>query len=108
MSSLPETDAHPRLLGRADVVAEDLDGVDEAELLALELFHEEGLLLVVEVAVERVALPHGHPRVGQAVRVQVFRQLRLGGIPQEDEVALKKEQIVEKESDTIIENPRNP
>ena len=30
------------------------------------------LLLVVEVAVERVALHHGHPRVGQAVRVQVL------------------------------------
>ena len=71
-SSLPETDADPRLLRRPDVVAEDLDGVDEAELLALELLHDERLLLVIEVAVERVALPHGRPQVGQAVRVQVF------------------------------------
>ena len=44
----PETDADPRLLGGACVVAEDLDRVDEAELLALELLDEEGLLLVVE------------------------------------------------------------
>ena len=44
----PETDADPCLLGGACVVAEDLDRVDEAELLALELLDEEGLLLVVE------------------------------------------------------------
>ena len=43
LSSLPETDAHPRLLRRADVVAEDLDRVDEAELLSLELLHKECL-----------------------------------------------------------------
>ena len=48
-------------------------------------------LLVVEVAVERVALAHRHPRVGQPVRVQVLGQLRLGRVPQEDEVALGRE-----------------
>ena len=39
----PETDADPSLLRRAGLVAEDLDRVDEAELLALELLDEEGL-----------------------------------------------------------------
>ena len=59
------------------------------------------LLLVVEVAVERVALHHGHPRLGQAVRVQVLWQLRLGGVSQEDEIALKTE-IVKKENSSPI------
>ena len=98
----PETDAYPRLLGGACVVAEDLDGVDEAELLALELLDEEGLLLVVEVAVERVALAHRHPRVGQPVRVQVLGQLRLGRVPQEDEVALKMGAILLLEIESLM------